>query len=95
MGYLKRVVGEDSCQILDQGLRSSMPSRRRTRMKEKNDDLHRIFSVVRRCINDRMLYFYDPRSWYDNGILFIALGLRTIQLETTLPHLPHPIASLI
>jgi len=40
MGYLKRVGGEDSSQILDQGPRSSIPFRRRTRMKEKND-LHR------------------------------------------------------
>src|SRR6266403_2036679 len=44
-GYLKRVVGEDSCQILDQVPRSGMPSRRRTRMKRKND-LHHTFSSM-------------------------------------------------
>src|SRR6267154_360203 len=36
-GYLKRVVGEDSYQILDQGPLLSMPFRRRTKMKGKND----------------------------------------------------------
>lgn len=36
----------------------------------------------------------DPRFWYDNGILsFLVCTLS--QLETALPHLPHPIVSLI
>jgi hypothetical protein len=42
-GYLKRVVGEDSYQILDQGPLSSMPFRRRMRMKRKNDLHHPFF----------------------------------------------------
>ena len=36
------------------------------------------------------LFLYDPRSWYDNGILFIPLGLRTTQLETTLTSFTSP-----
>ena len=45
-GYLKRVVGEDSYQILDQGPLSSMPFRRRMRMKGKNDLHHTFFCLV-------------------------------------------------
>jgi hypothetical protein len=35
----------------------------------------------------------DLRLWYDNGILSFLVW--TLRLETALPHLPHPIASLI
>ena len=51
-------------------------------------------SVLCTCINDHMHFLDDPLFWYDNGILFFLVCTLSL-LETALPHLPHPIASLI